>query len=127
MPHTHAGTDPPPTSPSPRTSVDAGSIVGTVITVAVAVTGIIVIILTTLVMCLMWRNKVKCLATSEPMHMYEKVDPPVHAATSIATPTPSPPLGTSGVEVELQENQCYVPFAHRQIDQQENPCHGPSS
>ena len=125
MLHTHAGTDPPPTSPSPRASVDAGSIVGTVIAAAVVLAAIVAITITILMFWLIRRNRVKHLALTEPM--YEEIDPPVHAATSIATPTPSPPLGTSGVEVELQENQCYGPIAHRQIDPQENPCYGPSS
>ena len=115
IPHVHAGTDPPPTSvsesPSPRASGGAGPIIGGVIAAAVVVTGIVAITITRLMFWLIRRNRVKHLALTEPM--YEEIDPPVHAATSIATPTPSPPLGTSGVEVELQENQCYGPIAHR--------------
>ena len=108
--------------PTVKDSFGAGPIVG-VIAAAVVVAAIVAITATILIFWLIRRNRVKHLALTEPM--YEEIDPPVHAATSIATPTPSPPLSTSGVEAELQENQCYEPFQHRQVELQEHPCYGP--
>ena len=97
----------------------AGPIVGVLAADVVLAAIVAITMVTALVVCLIRRRRVKVSAPSEPM--YGDIDPP---ATSIATPTPSPPLGTSGVEVELQENQCYGPFAHRQIDLRENSCYG---
>ena len=127
-PHTYTEPDPNITKPDPNVAkpavkdcFGAGPIVA-VIAAAVVVTAIVVTITNTLVFWLIWKKQLKeqhDVALSETL--YEEVDPPVRAATSIATPTPySVPLTTSGVEVELQENQCYGPLASQQVEMQKS-------